>query len=100
MARGSTRAWRKLRRAVLDRDGWLCQLDAHTGDPLGRQLWTGHPDPRHRASVEHLDPIGLGHPVLASMDRLVASCTHHNAQGGAAMTNASRPTEPERGWSW
>lgn len=44
-ARGSTREWRRLRRAVLDRDGWICQLcskpinpQLHNPDPMSAQV--------------------------------------------------------------
>lgn len=42
---GSTATWRKLRVAVLDRDGWICQLcgrtiprGVHRDDPLAPQV--------------------------------------------------------------
>lgn len=98
--RGSTRAWRKLRLAVLARDGWRCQLPDRDGLTCGRQLRPMHPDPNHRATVEHLDPLADGHPLLAPMHRLVAACATHNSQGGAAITNAARRTPTERSWSW
>ncbi len=85
---GSTTAWRKLRRWVLDRDGWRCQVDG-----CGRYADT----------VGHLDPLAEGHPKLAEPDRLRAECRTHNFAGGAAMTNARRRAERDdqlRGWSW
>lgn len=97
---GSTRAWRRLRLFVLMRDGWTCRMAGTDGEPCGRQLRQHHPDPRHRATVEHLDPVSEGHPVLCHPDRLVAACQTHNSAGGARMTNARRPVEQERGWSW
>jgi 5-methylcytosine-specific restriction endonuclease McrA len=99
-AGGSTRAWRKLRLYVLARDRWRCQLLEDDGQPCGRQLYQGHLDPRHRATVEHLDPLAEGHPLLADPSRLVAACATHNGRGGAAMTNATRKAEPPRSWSW
>lgn len=106
-AKGSTTAWRKLRRAVLDRDRWTCQLPDELGRPCGRKLrprMVGgvvvEPDPRHQATVEHLDKLADGHPLLAPMDRLVAACAVHNSRGGAAMTNDGRKAEPVRAWSW
>jgi hypothetical protein len=99
-AKGSTRAWRRLRLAVLNRDGWRCRMLAEDGHPCGRQLRPKDPRPEHRATVEHLDPLSEGHPLLAPMDRLRAACATHNAQGGAAMTNANRVAEPDRGWAW
>lgn len=98
--RGSTRAWRRLRLYVLVRDGWVCQLTDPDGTPCGRWLRDSHPDPRHRASVEHLDPVSEGHPLLAHPDRLLAACLAHNSAGGATMTNARKPAPVDRGWSW
>lgn len=95
---GSTSAWRKLRRAVLDRDRWTCQMPDDDGHPCGRRLYSRHRDPNHMATVEHLDKLAEGHPLLAPMDRLVAACATHNGRGGAAMTNAAK-AEP-RSWAW
>lgn len=108
---GSTRAWRRLRRAVLDRDGWRCRMPGEDGQPCGRELRPRmvhgqvlETDPAHVATVEHLDRLADGHPLLAPMDRLVAACQLHNSQGGAELTNAirraTRPAEPERSWTW
>jgi hypothetical protein len=98
-ANGSTRAWRKLRRYVLDRDGWRCRMLEDDGHTCGRQLRPMDPNPAHRATVQHLDPIGEGHPLLPDPDRLVAACATHNSQEAARMTNAKR-AEPTRGWTW
>jgi hypothetical protein len=98
---GSTRAWRELRLAVLERDRWTCQLLAEDGHVCGRKLRPREqePDPRHQASVEHLDKRVEGGQLRPSMDRLVAACVTHNSQGGAAVTNGRR-RETERSWSW
>lgn len=99
-AGGSTRAWRKLRLFVLNRDGWRCRMtDQATGQLCGRWLQPRHPDPHHLATVQHLDPIGEGNPRLPDPDRLVAACAHHNSQEAAQMSNAKR-AEPSRGWTW
>jgi hypothetical protein len=97
--RGSTREWRALRLLVLERDGWRCQLPEDDGHPCGRELRPRDPDPNHRATVEHLDPLAEGFPLLAPMDRLLAACATHNGRGGAAMTNSKR-RELARGWEW
>lgn len=39
-ASGSTAAWRRLRLAIADRDGWTCQL---CGEPIPRGLRRDHP---------------------------------------------------------
>ncbi|GAB3154215.1 hypothetical protein GCM10027258_57760 [Amycolatopsis stemonae] len=53
-ARGSTRQWRRLRRAVLDRDQWICQL---CGKPINPQL--RNPDPMS-AQVHHAQGKAYG----------------------------------------
>jgi hypothetical protein len=98
-AGGSTRAWRELRRFVLDRDGWRCRMLEDDGHTCGRALRSNSSDPRHQATVQHLDPIGQGHALLPDPSRLVAACATHNSQEAARMTNAKR-MEPSRGWSW
>ena len=98
--RGSTRAWRRLRLFVLERDRWRCRMTDADGHVCGRQLRPRDPDPRHRASVEHLDALDLGGPLLADPSRLVAACTFHNSQSGA-LAQARRNTQPiERTWAW
>jgi hypothetical protein len=98
-AGGSTRAWRRLRSYVLARDGWRCRMPDDDGAPCGRQLRPKDPDPKHRATVQHLDPIGEGNPKLPDPDRLVAACAHHNSQEAARTVNASRAVT-QRGWTW
>lgn len=46
-AKGSTRRWRTLRRWVLDRDRWICQLCSEPIDPT-----VPHPEP-DSAQVHH-----------------------------------------------
>lgn len=96
--RGSTRAWRRLRLYVLERDGWRCRMLDDDGAVCGRQLRQGDPDPKHRASVQHLDQLAEGHQLLADPDRLVAACVHHNSQDGARSLVRTQPVE--RTWTW
>lgn len=98
-AKGSTRAWRQLRVWVLDRDGWRCRMLDDDGHTCGRQLRPKAADPRHRATVQHLDALADGNPLLPDPSRLVAACATHNSQEAARMTNAKR-SEPVRGWTW
>ena len=77
-AGGSTRAWRDVRSAVLDRDGWQCQ---HCGQHVHpRCLVNGCPNCAH---VDHLTPKAKGgddHPA-----NLVASCQRCNLSRGDRM---------------
>lgn len=87
-AGGSTRAWRRLRAAVLERDGARCQVlvdDQPCGQPAG--------------TVGHLDPLSAGGHKLAPMHRLRAECARHNYSDGARLGNATR-RQPRRSWSW
>lgn len=81
---GSTRRWRRLRRYVLDRDGWRCQVLV---DPAGAVVEAERP-----ASP----PAGPDDPTW-----LRATCPRHNLQRGAALTDA-RPnrTTPTTRWDW
>lgn len=85
-AGGSTRAWRRLRAFVLERDGWRCQVvvnEAKCGE--------------FARTVGHLDPLSRGGVKLASPDRLQAQCEPHNYSDGARLGNAGRR---RRAWSW
>jgi 5-methylcytosine-specific restriction endonuclease McrA len=83
-AKGSTRAWRRTRLAVLNRDGWICQLCHQRIDPRLRP-----PNPRS-ASVHHLDGKVYGDDPT----RLVAAHRLCNLAAGdptAAPDPAPRP---------
>lgn len=83
---GSTRAWRRLRAAVLERDGHRCRVVVD-GTECGEFART----------VGHLDPLSKGGPKLADPSRLRAECARHNFSDGARLGNASRR---RRAWSW
>lgn len=85
-AGGSTRAWRKLRRAVLERDGYRCKVDVD-----------GRPCDKYARTVGHVDPLSRGGHLLADPSRLRAECEPHNYGDGARLANAGRR---RRAWSW
>lgn len=87
--RGSTRAWRRLRAFVLERDGWRCKV------PLDDGLLCGQP----ANTVGHLDRLCDGGPLLAPSHRLRAECAKHNYSDGAQVTNERRRGRAPR-WSW
>jgi hypothetical protein len=84
---GSTRAWRKLRAAVLMRDRFTCQVRLDDGRLCERAATT----------VGHLDRLSQGGTLLAHPSRLRAECPVHNFGDGARLTNAGRRG---REWSW
>lgn len=82
--KGSSRAWRRLRLIVLERDRWTCQVDGCHAIAT---------------TVGHLDPLCEGNPKLARLDRLRAECARHNYSEGAKLGNArARARRPS--WSW
>lgn len=83
-ATGSSRAWRRLRSLVLERDAYTCQVDG-----CGQIATT----------VGHLDPLCEGYPKLTSMARLRAECARHNYSEGAKLGNARRRARMVT-WSW
>lgn len=87
-AGGSTRAWRRTRRAVLERDGHRCQRPADDRD--GPCLAPAN-------TVGHVDPLCAGGVKLAPADRLRAECAFHNYSDGAKLGNARRRQVV---WSW
>lgn len=88
---GSTRAWRRLRAFVLDRDGWRCQLPA---DDRPGQLCLDLAE-----HVDHVTPRALG--GTDDPANLRAACATHNLRRGAGRpsTPAPRRAAPQR-WSW
>lgn len=87
--KGSTRAWRKLRLEVLDRDRWVCQL---CGNPISRNL--KFPDPKS-ASVHHTKGKRDGD----NPDDLVAAHLDCNQHAGTLPTITPDP-EPTPSTDW
>lgn len=86
---GSTRAWRRLRAFVLERDAYRCRVlvDTLTGDVV-------------EAPRPTTPPLGPDDPAW-----LRATCQDHNLTRGAALTdarpNASSSTDrPPTRWEW
>ncbi len=77
---GSSRAWRRLRRLVLDRDAHRCQVPVEFGELCLQPAQT----------VGHLDALAEGGPKLADPSRLRAECARHNYADGARRTNVAR----------
>lgn len=77
---GSTTAWRKLRRIVLDRDQGRCQV------PIGLGQLCGAP----ANTVGHVTPRSEGSPLLAPLDQLRAECGPCNYSHGARLGNSQR----------
>lgn len=89
-AGGSTRAWRRLRAFVLERDGFRCQLPADD-DPAQLCLaWATHAD--------HIVPRSQG--GLDTAANLRAACAHHNLKRGAGRPSTPRRRRPPIRWSW
>lgn len=88
---GSTRRWRRIRRYVLDRDGWACQVLVDADPWTGEQRVVDSPRPTE-------PPAGPDDPAW-----LRATCPAHNLQRGPALTDA-RPTQDSRQsagrWDW
>ena len=81
---GSTRQWRKLRAAVLRRDGYVCRMR--------------RPGCEGRATtVDHVVPLVLGGTDDPS--NLRAACASCNASAGGALSTArGRLGTPSRRW--
>lgn len=95
---GGSRRWRRIRRQVLDRDGWQCQVPTPTADDpdavCGAFADTcGHVVARHHGGTD--DPANLR-----------AECRPHNYGAGSAVrfgsTSVKAPPPPEHyrkaGW--
>ncbi len=98
---GSTRAWRRRRLAILDRDGWRCQVPV---DEAGRIVAAGgRPCLKPADTVDHVLPRTLG--GTDAPDNLRAACRPHNLDKGGRLdgdTGPRRPPSeaPTRAWSW
>jgi 5-methylcytosine-specific restriction endonuclease McrA len=86
--RGTTERWRKLRRRVLERDGYSC---AYCGARAN--------------SVDHVVPRSAwpdGEPGVDDLANLVACCTPCNSRKGARVGPMPRPAsmtpKPSRSW--
>jgi 5-methylcytosine-specific restriction endonuclease McrA len=94
-ASGSTRAWRRLRRFVLERDAYRCQFV----DP-GASAVCG----AFATHADHIVPRSIGGPDVA--ENLRAACARHNLSRGAGgkvgrLTTTRRRRPVNRGgWSW
>lgn len=95
---GSTRLWRALRLAVLNRDAWRCQVPL---DAAGRIVAAGgRPCHAFADTVDHKVPRAAGGDD--SLDNLRAACRAHNLRKGArgdGEAGAGR-TGPGRRWAW
>ena len=80
---GSTRRWRRVRRYVLDRDGWVCHYPVAGGLCLAPANTAGHIIARAEW------PAGV--PGVDDPANLRAECARHNYRGGAAITNGTEP---------
>jgi 5-methylcytosine-specific restriction endonuclease McrA len=86
--RGSTSRWRRIRLAILNRDGWRCRVPLADGGPCGRPA---------RTAGHILARIDGGGDTWAN---LRAECAWHNYRGGGLLA-ARRPDVPDhraRGW--
>lgn len=87
-SQGSTRAWRKVRLGVLDRDEWTCRL---CGLPINPELRPPHPK---SSSVHHTLDRGI---VGDDPRYLVASHRDCNAQAGEPGRHDPEP-KPMTRW--
>jgi len=85
---GGTRAWRKVRAYVLDRDGWRCRL---CGLPISRAIKYPHPK---SASVHHTRGKRNGDDPKD----LVA--THLDCNQNAGTITATPDPEPRSRTEW
>lgn len=75
-----TTTWAKLRLAVLERDGWICQL-------CGCKLRPGG-----HATADHIIPHAMG--GQSTMENLRAACNHCNSRRGARQARGHRIRAP------
>ena len=83
-AGGSTRAWRKYRARILDRDHQICQLKLD-----GCKTWANE--------VHHLDGRNAG-LMPADTTRCVAACQPCNGRAGDPTTTSPPPNPPATNW--
>jgi 5-methylcytosine-specific restriction endonuclease McrA len=83
---GSTRAWRKVRAYVLERDGYTCRVPDADGRPCGAPA----------TDAGHIVPKGQG--GTDTPDNLRGECEPHNSSDGGRLAHAERPVP--RGWVW
>lgn len=91
-AKGSDRAWRRLRLYVLNRDRWQCQLklDGCTG----REPWSLLAAP-YKAHVHHTHGRAVTGDDPA---HLVAACAHCNLKTGDPTRQPDPPPRPRTRW--
>lgn len=113
---GSTRAWRRLRVWVLNRDGFKCQFPGERTPPPGswaatcEALWPTICG-AYADHVDHVDRRQAGGGDNPA--RLRAACEDHNLGRGqrddaqllddwqAGQLNPTKPTTPQRQrWAW
>lgn len=103
---GSTRAWRRLRLLVLERDSWRCQVPV---DDRGRIDPAGSPCLLPAVTADHVVPRRLGGQDVA--ENLRAACEPHNARKGGRLDDDAgsaprqrapqrRPAGERRPWHW
>lgn len=107
---GSTKRWRRLRLAVLERDAWRCQVPV---DASGRIDPAGRPCLLPATTADHIVPRALGGTDV--VENLRAACEPHNrrkadrldADAGDPPTPPTRrrgpyrrPAGQPRPWHW
>lgn len=87
---GSTRAWRKLRLLVLNRDGWRCQLQLPAWGPGPNQRCQTTADCAHHTR---------GRTTTGDDPRyLVAACTPCNLKAGDPTRDTEPTPQPRTRW--
>lgn len=107
---GSTKRWRRLRLAVLERDRWRCQVPV---DAAGRIDPAGEPCGLPAETVDHILPRARG--GADDLGNLRAACAPHNRRKGAQLDvdagqlpappakrrgTYRRPPAASRPWDW
>lgn len=101
---GSTRAWRRIRLYVLDRDGWRCRVPV---DEHGRITPAGRPCGLPAVTADHIIPRTRGGSDDPS--NLRAACEPHNLNKGGRLDDEVRPAPSRRdrrppaggrAWTW